>query len=205
MVKPILPSIPFVTIAGLPASGKTRAGLELAERLGWEFETTGGIMRAMAQEDNMTPDAYYARGFTNDGVSIDKVLDNRQIELGKTHIEYVLDGRLAFNFIPNSYKLFFTVDPDVASKRVYNDSLTNSLRTDYSSVSEAKSALASIVEREKERYGSLYGIDHTDSMHFNKIIDTTDIPLEELGNEVFYHVKSFLDSFGYFDGTYNKK
>ena len=50
------------------------------------------------------------RDAERDGGEIDRLLDARSVELGQTHDKFIIDGRLAFHFIPNSFKIFLTVD-----------------------------------------------------------------------------------------------
>ncbi len=56
-----------------------------------------------------------------DGGIIDTLLDTRSADLGKNEDNFIIDGRLAFHFIPHSFKLFLTVPPEEAAKRIYHD------------------------------------------------------------------------------------
>lgn len=56
-----------------------------------------------------------------DGGKIDRILDERTKLLGEKEDNFVIDGRLAFHYIPHAFKIFLTVPPEEAAKRIYHD------------------------------------------------------------------------------------
>jgi cytidylate kinase len=177
---PIEPYRAAVTITGMPGTGKSTAGLGLAERLGWEYYYTGKWLRELAKEEGIDHFEFYKRGTLADGASIDELLDNRQKMIGMEEDEFVLDGRIAFNFVKDSIKIYFYSDLDVASKRAYQDSLENPLRSRFDSVNHAKQDIQSRMKVESDRYMTLYGIDNHDHSNFNILMDVTDMTKDEV-------------------------
>ncbi len=62
-----------------------------------------------------------SRDAERDGGVIDRILDERSQALGQTEDQFILDGRLAFHYVPHSFKIFLTVPPEEAAKRIYHD------------------------------------------------------------------------------------
>ena len=55
---------------------------------------------------------------------VDKYIDDflRNIEADKSGSKtYILDSRLAWHFVPSSFKVYLTVRPEIAAERVMND------------------------------------------------------------------------------------
>lgn len=69
-------------------------------------------MRNLAKERNMSITELNQYSET-DGGEIDRILDERQQTLGENEDNFIIDGRLAFHFIPHSCKVFLDVDPKV--------------------------------------------------------------------------------------------
>mgnify|MGYP002508867205 CR=1 FL=1 len=82
--------------------------------------------------------------------SIDDLLDNKTTELGKTLDNVVFDSRLAWNFVPESFKVFLLVDTEEAARRVFQDSERNA--ESYENVQQAKEGLVNRANLEKERF-----------------------------------------------------
>jgi cytidylate kinase len=85
----------------------------------------------------------------------------------------VIDSRLAWFFIPTSFKLYFTTDVEVAAKRVLNDSTR--VNEDYSTVEEAIENIKERKKSENERFLKLYGANCADVNSFDLILNTTEL------------------------------
>ena len=104
-----------ITISGKVGSGKSTVAKLLAKKLSLEYYSIGTIMREMASERGLSINEFSKKA-ENDK-SIDIELDTRQKEIGKKE-KFIMDSRLGFYFIPDSFKIFLDVDIKEAAKRI---------------------------------------------------------------------------------------
>jgi cytidylate kinase len=69
-------------------------------------------MREMAMEKEMTLMELNTFSET-DGGKIDAILDERQKKLGQEKDNFIIDARLAWHFISQSFKVYLTVDETI--------------------------------------------------------------------------------------------
>lgn len=165
----------IITIAGNLGSGKSTAGKAVASLLDYSHSSTGDKMRQMAEDMNV-PLNELGKIAERDP-SIDKILDDFNIELSsKSNI--VVDGRLAWFFIPKSFKVFLKIDPLIAAERILKNKKENSDRHNedskpFDSVSDIALSISKRLESEKKRYRDLYKIEnHLDVSNYDLVIDT---------------------------------
>ncbi len=165
----------IITISGVPGSGKSTVARMLAEKLGYRHYSAGDFMREIAAQ----------RGVSLIGLgrlaekdrSIDGELDRRTATLGRNEKDFVMDSRLAYHFIPGSFKIFLEVSDDEAAKRILRDikSKKQGRGVEKESTTPA-STLRSIKERRKSellRYKGYYGLNPYDKKQYDLVIDTT--------------------------------
>lgn len=114
-----------------------------------------------------------------DGGIIDTLLDTRSEELGKNEDNFIIDGRLAFHFIPHSFKLFLTVPPEEAAKRIYHDGTRAGVES-HVSIGDTIKNIRTRRESENLRYKEYYGLDIYDMNHYDFVIDTTGLAIQEV-------------------------
>jgi cytidylate kinase len=140
----------------------------------------GDLRGKMAQERGMTIDEFNKLGETE--AFTDKDADEYQKKLGETEDNFVIDGRLSWHFIPQSFKVFLTADTHIAAERILNDRKTNPNRADepeYESVDQVEKAITDRLKSDQTRYKKWYGIDFLDKANYDLVIDTTHIPASE--------------------------
>lgn len=186
----------IITIAGKLGSGKSSTAKKVAEILSYKHYSTGDFFRAIAEKRGLS--LVDLNKLAETDLSIDKEADDRNIEIGSME-DIVLDSRLGFHFIPESFKVFLELDPIVASQRILNDKKNNLNRNNETSSAfdTAENILSSISERmllEKNRYKELYGInDNTSHDNFDLVIDTSKTPLEEVSKKVVEEYNNWLN------------
>lgn len=167
----------IITIAGAPGSGKTSAGKILAAKLGMSFYSVGGLRAKMALDRGMTIDELNRLGESDK--TTDTKVDDDQRELGLKEDNFVIEGRLSWHFIPNSFKIFLDCDPMEAAKRIYMvQQSTANRRADepvYANVEEAKAAIIDRVASDVRRYAAIYGVDYRDLSQYDLVFDTTNM------------------------------
>lgn len=163
----------IITINGLPGAGKTSVAKELAERLGFGYVSVGEIRGQMAIEKGITIDELNALGTESD-----RLADARQIEIGKSGKDMIVEGRVSWHLIPDSFKILVVVAPQEGARRIFEEQQQDmSLRADerkYASVDDAQKSIANRVESDRVRLGKLYGIDNFIAPeNFDFVLDTT--------------------------------
>ena len=109
----------IITITGKPCSGKGTVAKEFCKKYGFEYICTGDMFREYAKEfgydDILTFQEEDPRVR-----QIDEKVDSRIKEIGTTQANdnIVIDSRLAWHFVPKSFKVFIDVDDINGGKRL---------------------------------------------------------------------------------------
>lgn len=167
----------IITISGALGSGKSTIMKMLANRLGYETYSTGNAQRQIAQKYGVT--TLELNHIADKNPDIDKEIDGVFASLTQTGKKYVIDSRLAFFFIPSSFKVKLNVDVNEAAKRVLNDtSRTSEVQC------ETPEQMASILRErrasEVARFISTYDVNIDDESHFDLVVDTTNKTPDEI-------------------------
>jgi cytidylate kinase len=173
-----------ITISGTPGSGKSTVARELAKRLGLEYNSIGTLLRELAKEKEM--DINQISKAALESSEIDLLLDEKQKEYAKKD-NIIMDSRLGFHFIPGSVRIFLACDEDTAAKRIFGQERKD-LNESYASLDEAREKIRFRQGIEKERYMKYYGIDYTNPENFDLIIDSSELPV----NDIVESIISFL-------------
>ncbi|HPS21265.1 MAG TPA: cytidylate kinase family protein [Candidatus Paceibacterota bacterium] len=183
----------IITIAGTAGSGKSSTANLVAQKLGFKRFSSGDFMRKIALELNMSLDELSTKAETDS--SIDEKIDAEVKKAGE-NTKLVIDSRLAFHWIPDSFKVFLDLSPEIAKNRILSDLKTNTLRKqseDASSPEEIYKKITDRLESEKKRYMQLYNIDYTDKNNYDLVINTDINNLEEVANIVVTGYKNWLE------------
>lgn len=140
-------------------------------------------MREMAAERGMS--ILELSRTAESGDSIDREIDARTVRLGEDGDDFVIDARLGWHFIPQSFKVFLEVDPSVAAARVY--SARRSSEQENVDLAETTRAIESRTESEARRYRDYYGLDYADHAHYDLVVDTSDRSVDEVIQLIFEH------------------
>lgn len=175
----------IITISGFPGAGKTSVGKELAEKLNYTFYSMGDLRGELAIKKGLTIDQLNKLGETQSWT--DKDIDNYQKELGKTQDNLIFEGRLSFHFIPNSLKILLKVNPRVGAERIFNDPRPD--EEEKQSVEQVQKQLEKRIKSDKERYQKYYQIDCYNEEQYDLIIDTTNLPIQQIVEDIFKNIK----------------
>lgn len=175
-----------ITLTGNLGSGKTTICNILKER-GYEIVSTGKIFRQIAEEKNVT--VIELNKMAEQDRSIDDLLDNKTTELGKTLDHVVFDSRLAWNFVPDSFKVFLLVETEEAARRVYQDSERNA--ESYESVENAREGLVNRANLEKSRFQDLYSINYYNAANYNLVIESTKAKPQDIADEIIRQFETY--------------
>ena len=167
----------IISITGGPGTGKTSVGKLLAERFKYNFYSIGDLRGKMALEQGITIDELNALGET-DPLS-DTTVDDYQRALGTKEDNFVIEGRLSWHFIPQSFKVLLTCDIDAAAQRIFqarkHDTQGREDEMVYASVDEVKTSIQNRMASDALRYKKYYNLNYSDPSHYDLVVDTTHI------------------------------
>ncbi len=179
----------IITISGHAGSGKSTVAKLLAKKLGFKHYSAGDLRRQLAQERGLTIEEFNTLGETDP--STDKLADERSTILAKTEDNFILDGRLGWKFIPQSFKIFLDVDPNVAAERSFKDHQAGKRPSEHP-LSSVKEALAELKDRQAsdtKRYKKLYNVTYDDPRHYDLVIDTSNNSIEQIVGQILDAIK----------------
>ncbi|HOI18936.1 MAG TPA: cytidylate kinase family protein [Candidatus Woesearchaeota archaeon] len=172
-----------ITISGKIGSGKSTIGKILAKKLSLKHYSTGEFMRQIAKDRGIS--LLELSKIAEKSDEIDKLLDQRQISIGQTQDDFLIDARLGFYFIPDSIKVFLDVTTKEASKRIYSEKRADE---NNQSFEDTLKNIKKRQESERKRYENYYGIDFTKKSNYDIWIDTTNKTIEQVVELVFTEI-----------------
>ncbi len=185
----------IITLSGKPGSGKSSTADRVAEMLGYTRYSTGDIVRTMIRKKKQTLAEFNA--LAEKDPSYDYELDE-ELRKMRGQQDVVIDSRLGFYWIPESFKVYLDLDPEVAIARIYKDSNINALRgateKDSLSMNEVIDQVSERLENERRRFRKLYNINPYASTNFDLIIDTSRHSPQTVALTVFDTYSKWLKS-----------
>lgn len=172
----------IISLTGIPGSGKTTVRNALADQLGLKRYSMGDVFGKFAQEHGMTIGEF--NEFAKGKPEVDHQVDAHQTAIGEHEDNFIIDSRLAWHFIPRSFKVFLDVDLDEAARRIFGAQKAHpESRKDeptYTSEAQVREAIERRLTVDNERYKSLYGLDYLDRKNYDLVVDTTKTPPNEV-------------------------
>lgn len=181
-----------ITITGNLGSGKSSIGKVLKEK-GYEIISTGNIFRELAMEKGLSVEEFNKQ--VNEATrrgdrSVDQMIDDTTAKIGRERDNIMFDSRLAWNFVPDSFKVFVITDIDEASRRVFHDSVRANSES-YESQEACKKALVHRQEMESVRFKEIYEIDYYDMSNYNLVIESTNAAPAEIAEEILNKLEEY--------------
>ena len=164
----------IITISGKPGSGKSSTADRVAEMLGYTRYSSGELVRTITRKRKLTLAQFNEMAEENPTMDFDIDEDLRKL---REQNDIVIDSRLGFYWIPESFKVYLDLNPDVAIARIYKDANLNTLRSSSgegtTSMDEVIDQVEARVSNEKRRFKKLYNINPYATANFDLIIDTS--------------------------------
>jgi cytidylate kinase len=160
-----------ITITGKLGSGKSTICHHLAEHYNFEIFSTGDLHRNLAKK--MGLNTIELNRLMSADRRYDKMIDDEVVRISKERPNDLLifDSRLAWHFVGESFKLFTTIDPVVAAKRVFTSN--RGIEEKYSDELDTITKLKIRADLEQMRFKDIYNVDYLDYNNYNLILDTT--------------------------------
>ena len=179
----------LISITGRLGSGKSTICGIMKERYGFDIFSTGTINREFARSLGITTLELNERLKEDPG--LDKEIDGTvtRLSIEKKDEKLIFDSRMAWHFAKDTFKIFLTIDPMEAARRVMNNQRGAEER--YDSIEDACAGLLKRGSVERERFIQIYGVDYFDHNNFNLIVDTTSRTPEEIINIIMENYESY--------------
>jgi CMP/dCMP kinase len=185
----------IITISGKPGSGKSSTADKVAELLSYTRHSSGDMVRNIVQRSGMSLSEYNKKALEDH--SLDTKVDEYLRNL-RTKKDIVIDSRLGFYWIPESFKVYLDLDIQVATVRIYKDAMSNNMRLKTGEKVDSLDLVAKQVrarmETEGERFKELYNVDPYNKSHFDLIIDTSRHSPQTVALTVFDVYRRWLKS-----------
>ena len=161
----------IITIAGSVGSGKSSTAKAVAAALGFRHFSSGDLFRKFAAERGESIEAM------NISAEVQRDIDLRVDELlqqmYRTENRLVIDSRMAWHWMPSSFKVFLVLDGDTAAERIFNQVREEGRTSEHAaSVHQVHKSIRRRSASEQKRYAALYDVNPTDPLNFDIIINT---------------------------------
>ncbi len=172
----------IITIAGAPGSGKSSVAARLLVLLpGFDHFSAGQAFRRLAAELGMTVNELTALADCDH--CYDRMVDDSLMAFGRQTEMAVIDSRMAWHFLPDSFKVYLAVNSQAAARRILLSGDRGAMER-YATLMEAEEAVRKRGLSERNRYFELYGVDILDPGNYDLIIDTSDISADRVAERV---------------------
>lgn len=184
----------IITLSGKPGSGKSSTADKVAELLGYTRHSSGEMVRNLLKKKHMTLEQYNERAESEH--DLDAVVDE-ELRLLRDQRDIIVDSRLGFYWIPESFKVYLDLNMEIATARIFKDIVSNASRSGEGGNHSLPSVARSVRERmenEQSRFKSMYGVDPYNPNNFDLIIDTSRHTPQSVALTVFDSYKEWLES-----------
>ncbi len=162
----------IITIAGKPGSGKSTTSKGLAKTLSFEHYSSGDFFRSIGKERGF--DVLATNLLAEQEKEIDDLVDKKLQALGAERDNMVIDSRMAWHWMPYSFRVYLDLDLSIAAKRILAHTDEERRSAEFISDDEATyiKTLHDRLDSETKRYMSLYQANPYDTSNYDLVIDS---------------------------------
>jgi CMP/dCMP kinase len=173
-----------IVVCGPGASGKSSVAKLLANELGFRHYSMGDVQRELARENGLSITEWGRKEATDD--KYDRMVDTRMSEIGKKEDDFVIDAWLGAHFVPDAVKIYIDADAMTRAKRrlAHRRSEEN-----YKTIDEVLKYMTDRETVNRERWYRYYGFDYSDMRHYDLVIDSSDISIEQVVARIIRFIK----------------
>ncbi len=173
----------IITIAGRPGSGKSSTAKGVAEKLNFAHFSSGDLFREVSKQQGVDILELNQAAEKQKGISyVDELVDKRLRDIGKNQDNIVIDSRMAWHWIPASFKVFLDLDLKTAAERILKNITPERMEAEKipNDIAEYSSVLQERLDSESRRYKSLYNADPYSMDNYDLVIDTLNNSLDQV-------------------------
>ncbi|MBY0376427.1 (d)CMP kinase [Patescibacteria group bacterium] len=171
----------IITICGGLGSGKSSTAKLVAKNLGYQHFSSGDFFRQVGLELGLSVNELNIRAESDP--EIDFKTDEK-LKGMRDSDKVVIDSRTAFHWIPESFKVYLDLPPEIAKDRVLSNIKVDQLRQKteqaYSNAEEVYEKMEERFQSEQKRYWDLYKINNKDMSQFDLVVDTNKNNLDQV-------------------------
>lgn len=179
----------IISLTGDLAAGKSRVTDLLRQELQYSIYRNGERFRALALEMGMDVTEFGAYAKTHP--EIDMRLEQEATKYAETNDCFIIDARMGWYSIPDSFKVYLKVDRDVGAKRAFEDEKRKQTEN-FATVEEYKENMIKRYNLENERYFKLYGVRKDDMSNYDLVVDTTNLTIEEVKQKIIDEYRKWM-------------
>lgn len=176
-----------ITLSGELGSGKSTVANYLISKMPFKIVSAGLLFRQLAAKHGMSAKEF--NEFIESDPKYDHYVDDTMAELGRTDEKIIFDSRMAWHFVPSSFKIYLYVDVDTATERIFND--VGRVSESYADKATARQEIIDRRKSELLRYQNFYHCNLDDYSNYDLIVDTSHATREEVNELVFNSFKAF--------------
>lgn len=176
-----------ITLSGELGSGKSTVANYLISKMPFKIVSAGLLFRQLAAKHGMSAKEF--NEFIENDPKYDHYVDDTMAELGRTDEKIIFDSRMAWHFVPSSFKIYLYVDVDTATERIFND--VGRVSESYTDKATARQEIIDRRKSELLRYQNFYHCNLDDYSNYDLIVDTSHATREEVNELVYNSFKAF--------------
>ena len=176
----------IISITGDLASGQSTIARMLSEDLNYTLYRNGAYCRELAIERGMSITEFGE--YIENHPELDKQIEKSAAEFASSHNNVVIDAKMGWYAVPDSFKVYLKVNIDIAAQRAFAD--PNRKRSENLPTLESQKAdMIKRANNDLNRYFNLYGVKRNDMSNYDLVVNTDNLTIEE----VFKKVKEEYD------------
>lgn len=162
----------IITITGKPGSGKSTTSKAVATELGYRHVSSGDLFRMIGNKRGMN--ILQANLSGENDASIDHLVDQQLSDIGEAEDNMVIDSRMAWHWMPFSFKVYLDLDLVTAAERIIHNKDLSRLEFEHipNDPKEYALALQQRLDSEARRYKSFYDVNPYDVSNYDLVVDT---------------------------------
>ena len=182
----------IITITGKPCSGKGTVSKLFCNKYNFKYLCTGDMFRNFAKKYGYSSVLEFQQKYKHIN-KIDKLVDKQTALIGKKQADenIVIDSRLAWHFIPNSFKVFIDVSWHEATKRLLTANRENEKAEN---IEQASKDLQSRWQTENDRYSEIYNTNNLNPGNYNLVIQSDNLEPEKIADEIYNEYIKFMQN-----------